>query len=284
MTLSYKDPKTRAEFKLVTNEPDLKRNASKNSRAKLYTIAWNPADDQKVTIDEVTYLFPANNMLSLMINDSFRFEKPEQIIAWQFNREFYCIADHDKEVGCLGILFYGSAGPMLTPLDETHRKKIKLLTQVFVDEFNTVDNIQKDMLQMLLKRLIIILTRLVKDRYATSPKWTDEKMDIVRQFNILVEQHYKEQHQVQFYADKLHKSPKTLANHFAIYNSKSPIAVIHERIISEAKRLLLYTNKSGKEIAYHLGFDDTAYFSKFFKRHTAYSLSDYKQLNHPTQQ
>ena len=149
--------------------------------------------------------------------------------------------------------------------------------RVFIDEFNTIDNIQKDMLQMLLKRLIIILTRLVKNKYIDNPEWNEDKMDVVRRYNMLVEQYYREQHHVQFYADKLHKSPKTLANHFAIYNNKSPIAVIHERIILEAKRLLTYTDKTGKEIAYLLGFEDAAYFSKFFKRHTTFSLKDYRQ-------
>ncbi len=42
--------------------------------------------------------------------------------------------------------------------------------------------------------------------------------------------------------------------------------VIQERIFLEAKRLLIYTNKSSKEIAYELGFEDVAYFSNFFKK------------------
>jgi AraC-like DNA-binding protein len=92
-----------------------------------------------------------------------------------------------------------------------------------------------------------------------------------------VESHYKERHQVSFYADKLHKSPKTLANLFALYNNKSPLAVIQDRLIMEAKRLLIYTDKSAKEIAYDLGFEDTAYFSNFFKKHTARPPMDFRR-------
>lgn len=149
--------------------------------------------------------------------------------------------------------------------------------QVFVDEFQTTDNIQKDMLQMLLKRLIIILTRLAKERY-TDHSLNSAQLDIVRSYNMLVEMHYRNEHQVKFYADQLHKSPKTLANLFALYNHKSPLTVIQERIMLEAKRLLIYTKKSAKEIAFHLGFEDAAYFSNSFKKHTGQTPQDFRRL------
>lgn len=277
MTLTYRNKKTHAELHLVVGEVVTGNTRSKKILTRFYTVAWNTGADQTVTIDQIEYSFPAGCILSLTAANVFHFENPEQIAVWRFNREFYCIADHDKEVGCLGILFYGSAGQTMINLDPTHRQKVDLLMRVFIDEFNTIDSIQEEMLQMLLKRLIIILTRLIKNKYLDNAGWTDEKMDIVRRYNILVEEHFREQHQVQFYAAKLNKSPKTLANHFAVYNNMSPIAVIHERLILEAKRLLMYTDKTGKEIAYTLGFEDTAYFSKFFKHHTSRSISDFKR-------
>jgi AraC-like DNA-binding protein len=77
----------------------------------------------------------------------------------------------------------------------------------------------------------------------------------------------------------LNKSPKTLSNLFALYNHKSPLLVIQERIVLEAKRLLFYTEKSSKEIAYYLGFEDANNFSKFFKKHTTISPTDFKKAN-----
>lgn len=63
----------------------------------------------------------------------------------------------------------------------------------------------------------------------------------------------------------LHKSPKTLSNIFSTCKLPSPLRVIHERVEAEAKRLLLYSNKSAKEIADILGFEDQASFSRFSK-------------------
>jgi AraC family transcriptional activator of pobA len=278
MKLHFIDPLTRGEFYLYMNETSLSRLFFQGNRKDTFlTIAWNNGPKQLAVIDEVPCEFPEQSILPLMVSQSFRFELPDQVVAWQYNRDFYCIVDHDKEVSCVGFLFYGFAGRMFIHLPEQEQRKIDQLFRVFIDEFQTKDAIQKDMLQMLLKRLIIILTRLAKKQYIRDPNLPDDKLDIIRQYNLLVENHYKKQHQVQYYAIELHKSPKTLANLFALYNSKSPLAVIQERIIMEAKRLLIYTDKSAKEIAYDLGFEDTAYFSNLFKKHTARSPLDFRR-------
>jgi AraC family transcriptional regulator, transcriptional activator of pobA len=278
MRFDFIDPLTRGEFKLFMNEASLGRLVYPDNRKDtLLTIAWNNGPKQRAVIDEMPYEFPEQSILPLMISQSFRFEMPDHVVAWQYNRDFYCIVDHDKEVSCVGFLFYGFTGMMFIRLTEQEQRKIDQLFRVFIDEFQTEDAIQKDMLQMLLKRLIIILTRLAKKQYVRDPDLPDHKLDIIRQYNLLVEGHYKKQHQIQFYANELHKSSKTLANLFALYNNKSPLAIIQERIIMEAKRLLIYTDKSAKEIAYDLGFEDTAYFSNFFKKHTAHSPLNFRR-------
>lgn len=129
---------------------------------------------------------------------------------------------------------------------------------------------------MLLKRLIIFITRLARSEYIPVKKIQDERFHVIRKFNLLVEANYRTEHSVSFYAQELCKSPKTLSNLFAIYNHKSPSQVIQERILIEAKRLLSYTDKSVKEIAYDLGFEDISYFSNFFKKHTGLSPVDFR--------
>ena len=102
----------------------------------------------------------------------------------------------------------------------------------------------------------------------------EDKFNLIRKYHLLVEQHYKKERQVGFYANLLHKSPKTISNYFALYSKKSPLQVIHDRVIAEAKRLVYYTDKSIKEVADDLGFEDVAYFSKFFKNATTKSPSE----------
>ena len=75
----------------------------------------------------------------------------------------------------------------------------------------------------------------------------------------------------------LFRTPKTLSNLFSEYGFPSPLQVIHGRVEAETKRLLLYTSKSAKEIGSILGFEDIAAFSRFFKKMTGESVSDYRK-------
>ena len=201
------------------------------------------------------------------------------LTAFTFNREFYCISDHDHEVSCNGILFFGAQEIPLISIPEDQKNKFETLYRVFIDEFSNHDQIQGEMLQMLLKRLIILTTRLAKEQLIVS-ELNNEQIELIRKFNYLVDLHYRDKHRVSDYAELLFKSPKTLSNLFAIYNQKSPQQVIHERIALEAKRLMQYSDKQYQEIAFDLGFNDAAHFSRFFKKMTGKSPSLYRDQIH----
>ena len=132
------------------------------------------------------------------------------------------------------------------------------------------------MLRTLLKRFIITCTRIAREKFSVSHE-KEKSFDIVRQYYVLVDSHFKEKKMVQDYADMLHRSPKTLSNLFMSYGLPSPLRIIHERVEAEAKRLLLYSSKSAKEIAEILGFEDISAFSRFFKNMTGESITDYKK-------
>jgi len=184
-------------------------------------------------------------------------------------------------VSCAGFLFFGSYGNLFIKLNESNQEKLGALKKVFLEEFETPDITQTEMLKMLLKRLIIIATRLAKVQYVKEQPVESDNFDIVRKYNLLVDRNFKKHHQVGFYANELGKSPKTLSNLFARYHNKLPLQIIHDRIISEAKRLLYYTDKSAKEIAYELGFKDAEHFSRFFKNMTRQNISEYKRKGKP---
>ncbi|MFT0714126.1 helix-turn-helix domain-containing protein [Flagellimonas lutimaris] len=193
-----------------------------------------------------------------------------------FNREFYCISDHDSEVSCNGILFFGTQDIPIITIPEGQLNKFNLLHDMFIEEFSTPDNIQGDMLQMLLKRMIIMSTRLAKEQLIVKTLGNDH-IDTIRKFNFLVDLHYKTKRKVSDYAEMLYKSPKTLSNLFSIYNQKSPQQIILERIALEAKRLINFTDKQNQEIAFELGFNDPAHFSRFFKKMTQMTPSEYRE-------
>jgi AraC-like DNA-binding protein len=282
MKLKIRDDKTGGDLLLFKDEEGFDRlYFSRDRFNKYFTIAWNPGESQILTIDGTEYEFLSNSLVTLLFDQTFSFERPADIVAWQFNREFYCIIDHDSEVSCVGFLF-GSTEHLFIKLHEEAQQRLKLLLDVFTEEFKTSDNIQNELLLVLLKRLIIFVTRLARSEYVPVKKMQDEKFHIIRKFNLLVEANFKSEHSVSFYAQQLYKSPKTLSNVFAIYNHKTPSQVIQERIFIEARRLLSYTEKTVKQITFELGFEDTSHFSNFFKRLASKSPLEFRNGGQPS--
>lgn len=275
MRIAFEDAQTGGRLVLTQHEPTLAQSYRQGLVEGLLAIAWNQGAEQTVEVDGGPVTSPAHGVVTLMSNQAYRFEQPDQVVLWQFNREFYCILDHDVEVSCAGFLFYGTHGLMTIAPDDAEQTKLQALLHVFVDELQTRDRVQGEMLRMLLKRLIIKLTRLAREQHLGRGT-DDSSFDLIRQFAVLVETHYRTHHQVQDYAELLNRSPKTLANLFAQVHDRSPLQVIQDRIALEAQRLLRYTDKSVKEIGYELGFDASSHFSRFFKRHTRASPTAFR--------
>lgn len=240
-----------------------------------YTFIWTSENSLKITVDGVPLTINPHSILSLTPNQHLKISDTSKAIVYQFNREFYCIKDHDKEVSCAGLLFFGAQAVPMISLDSEEQRKFQTLHEIFIEEMETKDTIKAEMLRMLLARFIIKTTRLLKLGNRQIAPY-DSTIELYRKFNFLVENHFKKAHNVSFYAEKLHKSPKTLSNTFSKFD-KSPLQIIHDRIILEAKRQLTYTNKTTKEIAFDIGFDDPSHLSRMFKKQTKHAPSIFKK-------
>ncbi|MGK9127106.1 helix-turn-helix domain-containing protein [Olivibacter sp. SA151] len=277
MISEYIESRTLGRFVMHSNNRLLAgKGIREGNPVPINTFVYNRGESQRVIIDEIEYIMPQTCILPLVANQHFRFEHPENLVAWQFNREFYCIVDHDAEVGCVGFLFYGIQHPMFIRLEPEEVSEMEHLADVFSRELKVRDNFQGEMLRTLLKRVIIKVTRIAKQQHESYQLNPDEKMDIVRKFSLLLEANFKTEHEVKFYAALLNKSPKTLSNVFALLKQSAPSVLIRNRIILEAKRYLHYTDRSAKEIAYELGFESPAHFSKYFKQHTGHNISEFR--------
>lgn len=241
---------------------------------------WNRnRENLEILIDGLPVVLQPNQLTTTTYLQHISYKNAKlPLTSFLFNREFYCISDHDAEVSCNGILFFGTQDLPIITIPKEQERKFNTLYGIFEDEFRTSDKIQGDMLQMLLKRLIIMSTRLAKEQLILK-KLDNDQIDVIRKFNVLVDEHFKTKRKVSEYAELLFKSPKTLSNLFAIYNQKSPQQIILDRLALEAKRLINFTDKQNQEIAYELGFNDPAHFSRFFKKVTSYSPTEYRETH-----
>lgn len=114
----------------------------------------------------------------------------------------------------------------------------------------------------------------------TDPQSIEVSKNLVKRFKDLVEKNYTEWHQVKNYADILSITPNYLNEVIKSSVNISAKDFIQQRITLEAKRMVVYTDKSAKEIGFDLGFEDPAHFSKFFKSNTGQSLAEFREMLH----
>jgi len=253
-------PKANVDYKLVNDQ---------------LAMIWFMEDDNQWTIDSERHVFQKNQIIFLTAFNKVEAHTTSEHRHMIFNKPFYCILDHDSEVGCKGILFYGSSSfPILSP-EEKDLDILNTVWKMLVIEMQSNDNLQLEMLQMMLKRILILATRIYKATHSFN-LIDNPQSDVVRNFNFLVEQHFKEKHSVTEYAQLLNKSPKTLSNIFSKLSDRSPLQFIQNRIMLEVKRLLKYTDRPVSEIGYEVGFNDIQSFSRFFKKNQGVSPSEFR--------
>jgi AraC-like DNA-binding protein len=206
----------------------------------------------------------------------FFFIGPDQVLRIQelcmepgymifYNRDCYCIQLHDDGLTGDSLLLSNLQKSPMTTIPIREVSSINFLFTQINDELSHEDRSREEMVRTYLKLLLMKLTRLWKVQHlSTTAGGHNNNLEFFRRFTRLVETCYKEKHGVAEYADLLAISPKTLTHKFRKMNLPQPNEVIKSRIVLEAKRLLVHSSKTVKQIAHELGYEDPAYFSRLF--------------------
>lgn len=141
-------------------------------------------------------------------------------------------------------------------------------------EFGNFFLLRAEILRGFLKIFLIYLTRQFENPPANEA--ASKSVELVKHFFALIEKHYTTKKMVADYAEELAVTPNHLNEVVKKVTGFPASHHIQQRIILEAKRQAVYSNVTMKEIAWHLGFDDTAHFSKFFKNASGESFSDFR--------
>ena len=246
-------------------------------RSDLYKILWCKSEESTVNLDGYQCNLKRNQLIFCTpLNIIELPSKDAGFVSLVFNKEFFCIQTNDDQVSCNGFLFFGSSEPPIISLDDDQARQYDTILDMITSDLQVKDHLQGEMLRSSLKRLLILSTRMVKNELP-EPTISHSQMNIIRDYNILVEKHFRVYHHVKDYANLMYKSPKTLSNLFPKFSDKSPLMVINDRILLEAKRLLLYSDQSAIEIAEELGYKDASHFSKFFKKHVGMSPTVFRK-------
>ena len=102
------------------------------------------------------------------------------------------------------------------------------------------------------------------------------KAQKIEKFRTLLNRQFRTQHSLQTYAEQVGVSLGQLSRLCREVLGKSSLQVMNDRLIQEAQRELVYSSVPIKQLASELGFEDDAYFSRFFRKHTGVSPKDYR--------
>lgn len=127
-------------------------------------------------------------------------------------------------------------------------------------------------LKALLKVLLLNLIRINQHYFLHQ----DVNQKRVYQFIMLMDEHYKTERKADFYSSKMGISEKRINQILKEKMDRTLTQLLHERLIVEADRMLVSSEFTIKEIAYHLSFDDPAYFSRFYKNRTGQTPEDFR--------
>jgi len=147
------------------------------------------------------------------------------------------------------------------------------------NEWNREDPAKELALHTLVRLLLIQISRLTSQE-AASTEVNNDDLQAFRQFSNLIQEHYQEHWQLTDYTSTLGLSESRLHQICRRIANRSPKKIIHDHLVQEAKRLLIFTSLASSDICYQLGFSDPAYFSRFFKRHTGLTTQQFRQQQH----
>ncbi|KIO74568.1 AraC family transcriptional regulator [Pedobacter lusitanus] len=192
-------------------------------------------------------------------------------ILLSFKRDF--LDEEDKEFYLDIFKIFNIQGEFsCLPLTLENAAELDKIYQLLEEEYKEQTN-SFLILKALLKVFLLKLIRIKEHVFTTQ----DVNQKRVYEFMMLLEENYQQQRNADFYAGELGLSAKRLNQILKDKLDKTGMQLIHDRIILEAKRQIIHSENTLKEIAWNLNFTDRSYFSRFFKKQTGQSPEDFQK-------
>ncbi|WP_052496219.1 helix-turn-helix domain-containing protein [Pedobacter lusitanus] len=238
-------------------------------RQEYFEMIWfsyknnDTAADENPAAEQFVCLIPP--FRSVMISTE---DKKGHLIA--FKRDY--LEEDDKEYAMDIFNLFNRQGQfsMLSIDPETAHRFTHLhalITEEYQNPYGTYL-----VLKSLLKVFLLNLVRLNQHAFLNQ----DINQKRVYEFIMLMDRYYHKERKASFYAEKIGISEKRLNQILKEKMNKTLTQLLHIRLIVEAKRKLISSERTIKEIAYELNFEDRAYFSRFFKKQTGLTAEQFR--------
>ncbi len=194
-----------------------------------------------------------------------------------FSRDFFHLHLENKD-HLMQYPFFNQTRRQVLNLEPVMASALEGIFKLIVQEY-AQEKKQDDVLRSLLHLFLLKCRQFYTEQPSVAQRLAKEQgaWKLIYEFKKLVNQKFTEIHQVGEYAQLLSVSPNHLNNSTKQIVGQTASELIQSRIVLEAKRLLMHSAMSNKEIAYALNFNDPAYFSRFFRKHLQMSPSEFKK-------
>ena len=192
-----------------------------------------------------------------------------------FTSEFMGLAEENFDLLFNTGLFNTFSHSPLIKVNADMQQEMEDMAGRMMKEYANFFLLRSEILRGYLKIFLIYLTRQFERTNQSESQ--SKNMDLVKKFFSLIEKNFTGKRMVTDYADDLVVTPNYLNEVVKKITGFPASYHIQQRIILEAKRQAAYSSLSMKEIAYQLGFDDIAHFSKFFKNASGRSFTSFKK-------
>lgn len=156
-------------------------------------------------------------------------------------------------------------------------EQIKTLKEMIANELNQENIEKRSFINSLFQTLFLVLFR-VNQIQKTSAEETDNKtLKYFQIFQKSIKRDSTDTKTISQYAKEIGITTMHLNRVCKSVSNKSPIKIIHEQLIAEAKKYLLHTSYSISEISFFLNINDPAYFTRLFKKNVGVSPSDFRK-------
>lgn len=248
-------------------------------RHDYYTIIWPIQAKGKHIVDFVEYELEPNAIFFIspgQVHQLVTYNRPEGY-AITFSSDFLAKSKIREEFITDLHLFneFGKTPPL--QMNDDIAANLKQLVQQMMLFKKGATRFKNDSLGALLKLFLIYCHSSCDVANIDETQTEDPGAQNVRNYRRLLNEYYKTEHSVQFYADKLNISADHLSRTIKSCTGKTAKEFIDDKIILEAKRMVLFSGLNSKEIAYHLNFAKPSHFSNFFKKNTGLSATEFKE-------
>lgn len=247
-------------------------------RHDYYNIYFIEEGEGTHTIDFNEYAITPRQLYFLMPDQMHRLDLTSPTKGYIFSfTEAFVIANSIPDYLMNDIyLFnnYGQSPPL--PINES---SLPVYQSLFVQIQTFAASLEKYALEAigaLVKLLLIQCNNHCSLHKTDNPQFMETSNHLLRGFKQLLNKHYESSHKVNEYAERLSVTPDYLNKTIKSITGKSAKDHIQGKLITEAKRFLIFSNLSNKELAYTLGFEESAHFNNFFKKNTGLTPSEFK--------